>query len=372
MLLRRLDCKRVELSKLSGSWKLPIGGYAPIGGSPPTTGVYNFHLVVLGTSDVETAVSDTLPGLPEDAWLCILSNLARGLKGGIVLRHFAWINKFFAAQARGHPDNEPRPASPRPNSMVATSSSPAPPGPSPALGKMKREDWNRMTYKEGMLLLSKKGGDRHDVAANGTCWLYAVMGALRVLEAMRMISVYVFGKATKISPSRKDVSLSEAFLDAMNREFQEIPEPPAKELSRREDFDKMARQMEELRVWNFEMGEEMAPFGGDKQFFLLARALGRHIVVLHGPTMAPLWANANRNMVGLNRTDTRHRLFAKESMSFEPRSKSLVGVLLHLELFPDTLVVEWDGVNHYHALVRQSEVGTHPPFLEEALRKYAQ
>jgi hypothetical protein len=67
-----------------------------------------------------------------------------------------------------------------------------------------------------------------------------------------------------------------------------------------------------------------------------------------------------------------HQLFGKESMSIEPRMVSIVGVLLHLEQFPDTLVVEWDGVNHYHALVRQSEVGTHPPFLEEALRKYAQ
>ena len=229
-----------------------------------------------------------------------------------------------------------------------------------------------MTYKEGMLLLSRKGGDRHDVAANGTCWLYAVMGALHVLEAMRMISVYVFGKATKISPSRKDVSLSEAFLDVMNREFQDFPEPPAKELSRREDFDKMARQMDIMRVWNFEMGEEMAPFGGDKQFFLLARALGRHIVCLHGPTMAPLWVNANRNQIGLNRMAKLHQLFGKESMSIEPRMVSIVGVLLHLEQFPDTLVVEWDGVNHYHALVRQSEVGIHPLFLEEALRKYAQ
>ena len=372
MLLRRLDCKRVELSKLSGSWKLPIGGYAPIGGSPPTTGVYNFHLIVLGTSDVETAVSDTLPGLPEDAWLCILSNLARGLKGGIVLRHFAWINKFFAAQARGHPDNEPRPASPRPKSMVATSSSPAPPGPSPALGKMKREDWNRMTYKEGMLLLSRKGGDRHDVAANGTCWLYAVMGALHVLDAQRLCSPYVATNATKITPSKKDVGLSEVFLAAMKREFLSFPAPKARETSRKEDFAEVARQLETMRVWNFDLGNEMAQFGGDKQLFLLARVLERHIVVLHGETMAEIRDSANRSLKDLNRTPKTHRKFAKESESIVPREVGLVSVLLLIEEFPDTLVIEIHDSNHYHALVRRTREGTLPAFLQKALREYAQ
>ena len=381
MLLRRLDCKRVELSKLSGSWKLPIGGYAPIGGSPPTTGVYNFHLIVQGTSDVETAVSDTLPGLPEDAWLCILSNLARGLKGGIVLRHFAWINKFFAAQARGHPDNvntsaegsTTRPASPLPNSMVATSSSsPAHPDPSPALGKMKRSELDKIPYGKAASFLARRGGDPHDVAANGTCWLYAVMGALHVLDAQRLCSPYVATNATKITPSKKDVGLSEVFLAAMKREFLSFPAPKARETSRKEDFAEVARQLETMRVWNFDLGDEMAPFGGDKQLFLLARVLERHIVVLHGETMAGIRDSANRNLKDLNRTPKTHRKFAKESESIVPREVGLVSVLLLIEEFPDTLVIEIHDSNHYHALVRRTREGTLPAFLQKALREYAQ
>jgi hypothetical protein len=50
-------------------------------------------------------VSAAIPELPEDAWLLILSNHACGLWAGKDLRKIARINRFFAAQARAHPDN---------------------------------------------------------------------------------------------------------------------------------------------------------------------------------------------------------------------------------------------------------------------------
>ena len=50
-------------------------------------------------------VNAAIPELPDDAWLLILSNHACGLREGKVLRSIARINRFFAAQARAHPDN---------------------------------------------------------------------------------------------------------------------------------------------------------------------------------------------------------------------------------------------------------------------------
>ena len=46
-----------------------------------------------------------VPELPEDAWLLILSNHEGDLWEAKTLRGIARVNKFFAAQARAHPDN---------------------------------------------------------------------------------------------------------------------------------------------------------------------------------------------------------------------------------------------------------------------------
>ena len=79
---------------------------------------------------------------------------------------------------------------------------------------------------------------------------------------------------------------------------------------------------------------------------LLARTLDRSIIALDGPTMSKLRARPGE--AGLRTEAKAHHVHDPLSKRLFRRELNMIGVLIHLETHPDTLVLEHVNGNHFH------------------------
>ena len=133
-------------------------------------------------------------------------------------------------------------------------------------------------------LLNQRGGELRHVRGNGTCWLYAALGAMGVLEHAWEPSKYVSGERM---PSSRDVHLSEVLLEEMKTHLMTIPVPSVTD-GNYDNYKELADRMRTQNVWTPAMGSSMAMYGNRLLLALLCRAIDRHIVVLYGPAMATI------------------------------------------------------------------------------------
>ena len=139
-------------------------------------------------------------------------------------------------------------------------------------------------------LLDQRGGELRHVKGNGTCWLYAALGAMGVLEHAWEPSKYVSGERM---PSSRDVHLSEVLLEEMKTHLLTIPVPSEPRAggvtdANYDNYKELVNRMRTQNVWTPAMGSSMAMYGNRLLLALLCRAIDRHIVVLYGPAMATL------------------------------------------------------------------------------------
>ena len=206
-------------------------------------------------------------------------------------------------------------------------------------------------------VIKKRAGAVFDVVGNGTCWLYATLGALHCLEhAWAPLGPYdESGTASAKKPTPRDVRLSQVLLECMQAHFKTLPIPD-KRLANGDtlkDFEQLRGEMELLNVWVPQMGAEYAVFGNEKQLYLLAHTLERHIIVLHGPTMAWLGNKRHAESTVIGRAP-RHTFHNQNSKSLRPSVITEVRALQVLEAYPDTLVLQHTDDCHYMCLQRPS------------------
>ena len=134
-----------------------------------------------------------------------------------------------------------------------------------------------LTKGTAVRMLTMRAGERHDVVGNGTCWLYAAMASIGLLEHGWELSMYT--TKTNVAPTERDVRWSEALLSAMRLHFVGIPVPDAprrgqRDSSDHQDWTIMKNQLQKMNVWVPKMGNKMAVWGGESMLALLARSAG--------------------------------------------------------------------------------------------------
>ena len=139
-----------------------------------------------------------------------------------------------------------------------------------------------------------------------------------------------------------------------SRLFLPIPDKRLANGDTLKDFELLRGEMELLNVWVPQIGAQLARFGNEKQLYLLAHTLERHIIVLHGPTMSWLRNRRNAESTEVNSRTARHMVHNSHSKSLRPSVINEVRALQVLEAFPDTLVIQHTGDCHYMCLQRSS------------------
>ena len=213
---------------------------------------------------------------------------------------------------------------------------------------MTPEEARRITKSEAAKMLLQRAGVRHQVAPNGTCWLYAALAALRVLEHASTTSPLP-------EPTLRDIRSSEVVLKAMKKHFLTVPVPrkpgrAQKNASNYDDYWRVSDVLSRQNVWVRSMGDNPAEYGSEPMLTLLARTLDRTIIVLDGPTMANVRDSVSAEETGLTGEDKKHHIHEPQSQKLYRKTLNTIGVLIHLESDQDTLVLEHVNGDHYVGL----------------------
>ena len=212
---------------------------------------------------------------------------------------------------------------------------------------MSKKEMDLLRKGAALQMLTKRTGVPHDVEGHGTCWLYAVMAALRISEHAWSTP------RERRPPTTLDIGWSEALLRAMRTHFLTLTKsrPPGKQQkdsSASQDYAMMEERLDRQNVWVPSMKKRMAVFGSESTLSLLARTLDRSIIVLNGETMNKLRARPGE--AGLRREEKAHHVHDPLSKRLFRREANTIGVLIHLETNPDSLVLEHVNGNHYHGM----------------------
>ena len=108
----------------------------------------------------------------------------------------------------------------------------------------------------------------------------------------------------------------------------------------------MGEQLDKQNVWVPSMGRTPAEYGSESMLSLLSRTLDRSIIMLHGPSMSMLRSRPGE--AGLRSEEKKHQLHNPLSKRLFRRELNMIGVLIHVETHPDTLVLEHVNGNHFH------------------------
>jgi len=81
---------------------------------------------------------------------------------------------------------------------------------------MTPEEVSTLTKSSVHGMLTLRAGEHFEVKGNGTCWLYAVMGSMRMLEHGTKKSLYT-NSAANMAPTNQDVRFSEVAVEAFVR-----------------------------------------------------------------------------------------------------------------------------------------------------------
>ena len=210
---------------------------------------------------------------------------------------------------------------------------------------MSKEELGRLTMGAALRMFTRRAGVPHDVEGNGTCWMYAVLAAMRILE---------HGWTTpscRQRPTTLDINFSEALLKAMRTHFRSWPEPRPpgryqRDASLYDDYKKIEERLGRQNVWVPSMGKNMALFGSESMLTLLARTLERSIIVLNGETMNSM--RLRPGDAGLQREGKVHQVHDPFSKRLYRRDVNTAGALIHLETHEDSFVLVHVNGNHYH------------------------
>ena len=218
------------------------------------------------------------------------------------------------------------------------------------VGDMTPEEAGELTRGAAVELLTHRVGVRHDVAPNGTCWLYAVMAAMRILEHEQCSQA-----KRAVRPSALDVRSSEILLKAMRKHFLSLRVPTKPKRNQKnwdyyETYWHMSEQLAKQNVWVTSMRNNNAEFGTESMHTLLARTLDRTIIVLDGATMAGMRSERSATATGLTGEAMKHLVHAPQSTRLSPKLMNTIGVLIHLESDKHALVVEHVNGDHFVGL----------------------
>ena len=218
------------------------------------------------------------------------------------------------------------------------------------------EQVDQLERGELAALLRRRRGETHDVLPNGTCWLYAVLGGMGVLEHSRPLH-----KSLPSVPTSRDVRFSEILLAEMKTHFLSMQVPtkakraanPKGVTTAQSEYARLMSVVKLQNVWVPSMKTKSAKMGGQEQLALLARVLDRVIVVLNGPALRALTAKPRK-------TDMRaegkvHHSHHPRATRLQPRTINTIGVLCLLEDEEDAIVIVHDGDLHYMCLRRPGE-----------------
>ena len=228
---------------------------------------------------------------------------------------------------------------------------------------MSKKDMDLVKKGAALQMLTQRAGLKHDVEGNGTCWMYAVMAALRICE-----HAWCTPRARR-PPTKLDIQWSQALLQAMKTHFLTltVPRPTGRNQrdgSAAQDYAMIEERLGRQNVWVPSMKKNMAVYGSESMLSLLARTLDRSIIVLDGPTMGML--RAERGEAGLRLEEKAHHVHDPQSKRLYRRLANTIGVLIHLETNPDSLVLEHVNGNHCHGMAFK---GVAPDALPACLAK---
>jgi len=228
----------------------------------------------------------------------------------------------------------------RPATVVVDSSLPC--AEYPRLTDLSKSDMSNLTTADFMAIFTAHRPLRKSVKGNGTCWLDAIMGTLHVLEHGNTVTRSA--KQEENPPTTKDIGCSQILLEEMKNEMLEVPAPVAK--SSLLNFKIFEQKVHDAYVWLPLHATGSASFSAHEFFWLISRLCGRQVIImdlkilqLHDEAKSGAWENAGEH--------AQHRVFNGESGQKMGRALNLVAVIRRLEEEPWTLVIEFNGKDHY-------------------------
>ena len=113
---------------------------------------------------------------------------------------------------------------------------------------MSKTDIDLLVKGAALQMLTQRAGVKHDVEGNGTCWMYAVMAALRICE-----HAWCTPRARR-PPTKLDIQWSQALLQAMKTHFLTltVPRPTGRNQrdgSAAQDYAMIEERLGRQNVW---------------------------------------------------------------------------------------------------------------------------
>ena len=215
------------------------------------------------------------------------------------------------------------------------------------------------------------------VVGNGTCWLYAALASLGVLEHNCALASDMPG-----APTERDLYLTKELLKKMQSTFTCLRMPMEKAVNNQvrdhpdlAAYKELREHMLHQNVWTPSMGTTMAKWGGELQMALLSRTLERTIVVLNAFTLEAVMSTRNAEKAGWHAEQLLHHVHRPTAPSLPPRMVNTLGALSAMEEAEagGGAIVVVHSHNHYDGRRRLDEAASHrvlPDAVLNALRDY--
>ena len=224
------------------------------------------------------------------------------------------------------------------------------------VSQMTAKERESLTNSQMLGMLNSLVGERYIVKGNGTCWLYAVMGALGVLEHGKK-SMLAEKDTKESSPTARDEARSKWLLAEM-RTFCEIdvPQPEGGQPGFAKEREQLCESLKSLKVWHRGMGARHATKGGAELFWLLSCMAEAGVVVLDKTTLGKA-ARKPRAPYKNTPAEQKHASYWGGTAKMAPRTLTLMSTVKMLQTTTHPLlVIEFDSTAEHFAYYKHTAV----------------